>query len=244
MMFEPGEFGNYGHSTFAQSEYKVKQRTDMEALLSPNFAPTNIVELGCADGTNLLYFGDIFNIPCSELVGVDIVGARTENYRRFSFRHLSAEAWLESCEQKFDLIIVSDVLEHLYNPWRVLKGLRHRLSAHGRMLISVPNCQNISYLRAMFSGHFFYQSTGLFDQTHIRFFSALTLGHYLSRAGFVVERTGYRPDLTFASLRRDLDARLQVEPSVLLSLGGFSLRVDLSNIDALLGQQVIICAGK
>lgn len=41
-------------------------------------------------------------------------------------------------EQRFDVIMLADVLEHLHDPWQALNSLRHLLSPTGLLLVQVP----------------------------------------------------------------------------------------------------------
>ena len=61
----------------------------------------------------------------------------------------------------------------------MLTQLKSKLATKGCILISVPNLQNLNYLNAVNSGEFNYTSSGLFDETHVRFFSLKTLSNYL-----------------------------------------------------------------
>jgi SAM-dependent methyltransferase len=53
----------------------------------------------------------------------------------------------------FDLVICTEVLEHLLWPQRVLNEIYRVLGATGRLLVSVPNCASLSYRIAWMVGH-------------------------------------------------------------------------------------------
>ena len=74
--------------------------------------------------------------------------------------------------KKFDLIILADVLEHTIDPWLILKTLRSNfLSNDGMVIISLPNFRNILTLyKILINNSFKYESEGVFDITHMRFF--------------------------------------------------------------------------
>lgn len=240
--FVLGTFAGYGEPIFTASRYTVKQRKDLRELLPDRFCPETICEFGCADGENVKYFATEFSVDSGSLTGVDLCAPFDQAPRGFRFVHQSVEAFLEENCEKFDLIILSDVLEHIYNPWQVLKKIKSSLSIRGRLLISVPNGQNVNYLRAMASGAFNYQATGLFDETHIRFFSKETLVSYLEEAGLIAERIGFRPDGSMSRLRESILSSARTEMSVNLNLGSLSIIVNLRDIDLYLGQQILICA--
>jgi methionine biosynthesis protein MetW len=85
-----------------------------------------------------------------------------------------------------DIIICADVLEHLRDPWTVLAWLRTLLAPGGRAVISVPNIAHWTGRRALLRGRFDYTDYGLFDRTHLRFFTRASAAELARRAGFAV----------------------------------------------------------
>ena len=85
----------------------------------------------------------------------------------------------------FDCIIYGDVLEHLVDPWRILRLHAERLSPHGVMLICMPNAEHWQFAERLLRGTFDYEPQGLFDRTHLRWFTAETTRRALRAAGLV-----------------------------------------------------------
>jgi SAM-dependent methyltransferase len=77
--------------------------------------------------------------------------------------------------QKFDVIIFSDVLEHLYDPVGIIKSYQSVLKQDGIIVVTVPNIANIFSRIALLFGFFNYSETGVMDKTHIRFFNKKNL---------------------------------------------------------------------
>ena len=77
--------------------------------------------------------------------------------------------------QKFDVIIFSDVLEHLYDPVGIIKSYKSLLKQDGTIVVTVPNIANIFSRIALLFGYFNYSETGVMDKTHIRFFNRKNL---------------------------------------------------------------------
>ena len=77
--------------------------------------------------------------------------------------------------QKFDVIIFSDVLEHLYDPVGIIKSYQSFLDQDGTIVVTVPNIANIFSRLALLFGYFNYNETGVMDKTHIRFFNKQNL---------------------------------------------------------------------
>ena len=84
-----------------------------------------------------------------------------------------------------DCIIYGDVLEHLRDPWRVLKQQARALSPRGVVLICMPNAEHWSFTERLLRGTFEYEDQGLFDRTHLRWFNVETTRRALIEAGLV-----------------------------------------------------------
>lgn len=110
----------------------------------------------------------------------------------------TVQAHLE--DQRFDHIVFSDVLEHVYDPLAVLRSYLAYLAPGGRVLISLPNVVNWQTRLAFLFGRFNYQDTGVMDRTHIRFFTFKTAVEMVRRAGLVVEKVDHTPLLVRAAL--------------------------------------------
>lgn len=241
-MFKPGSYQNYGELISINSPYTVKSREDLFKLLPKLFNPKSILEFGCGNGNNLIYFGDKFNISSEELFGVDICESVDIKKDEFSFNHSSIEKFLIINNKKFDLIIFSDVLEHLYNPWSILEKVSSHLTRQGIVLISVPNLQNIKYIEAITTGNFYYDKTGLFDQTHIRFFTLKSLVGYLEQQNFKIISNGWRPDISIQNIKDNIVSHLNSQNNVNLKLTSCELSISQKNIEQYFGQQILIAA--
>lgn len=99
---------------------------------------------------------------------------------------------------KFDYIIFSDILEHLYNPSVVLKNAVPLLKNEGRVFISVPNIAHSAIIINLIANKFEYHNIGLLDNTHIRFFTYYSLHEMLDLVGLtaIVEDASYAPPQT------------------------------------------------
>lgn len=72
----------------------------------------------------------------------------------------------------FDLIIFTDVLEHLVDGGAALAAAKPLLSSSGEVLASIPNVRHRSVvLPLVFRGEWTYEEFGLLDRTHLRFFT-------------------------------------------------------------------------
>ncbi len=96
-------------------------------------------------------------------------------------------------KESFDLIIFADILEHLYNPFKVLNNFKSYLKPGGHVIVSLPNIAAWNIRLKLLFGKFDYQDTGILDKTHIRFFTKKTAKKMLESAGFEVEKIAVTP---------------------------------------------------
>jgi len=105
---------------------------------------TNVLEIGCGDGGNLLPFSEM---GCNT-IGVDIATSRIKD-AQFFFKTAHAKGifiaqdifLLNELEQMFDIIICHDVLEHIVNKELFLSNLSKYLKTEGVVFMSFPAWQ-------------------------------------------------------------------------------------------------------
>lgn len=88
----------------------------------------------------------------------------------------------------FDQIMLADLLEHLLDPDAALARAVTLLAPGGEVIISLPN---IAYVRArarLARGVWRYERTGIFDRTHLRFFTRRTAREMVEGAGLTIHR--------------------------------------------------------
>lgn len=73
--------------------------------------------------------------------------------------------------ERFDLILLLDVLEHTSAPEKMLQELNALLNPGGIILLSLPNVAHWSVRFSLLLGKFDYQDRGILDRTHLQFFT-------------------------------------------------------------------------
>lgn len=86
----------------------------------------------------------------------------------------------------FDAIVFADVLEHLVNPWAVLRIAKSWLSPSGRVMISVPNVAHWIARFNLLRGNWDYTDGYLMDRTHLRWFTRRTAQEMARQCGYTV----------------------------------------------------------
>ena len=94
----------------------------------------------------------------------------------------------------FDVILFGDVLEHLRRPGEVLAAARPLLAPGGRVVTSVPNIGVWRGRWTLLRGRFPYADSGLFDRTHLRFFTRASAQTMALEAGYRIVSEGFAGD--------------------------------------------------
>ena len=90
-----------------------------------------------------------------------------------------------------DVILCLDVLEHLADPWTMVKRLSPLLAPGGSLIISVPNVRNWKFIWRLFAfADFHYRDAGLLDRTHLRFFVRKTAVQLATSGGLCLHHVG------------------------------------------------------
>ena len=89
-------------------------------------------------------------------------------------------------DERFDVVMYGDVLEHLVDPERALIETKKILAPGGRVVASIPNVAHASVRLSLLTGRFPYSSEGLLDRTHLRFFTRESIRALFAAAGYEV----------------------------------------------------------
>jgi 2-polyprenyl-3-methyl-5-hydroxy-6-metoxy-1,4-benzoquinol methylase len=105
--------------------------------------------------------------------------------------HITDLDWLDLVQtfgqERFDVILAGDVLEHCTRPDLVLLQCHHLLAEGGYIVVSLPNIAHADVRLALLTGKFEYRPTGLLDSTHLRFFTRETIESFVLANGFKIE---------------------------------------------------------
>lgn len=71
----------------------------------------------------------------------------------------------------YEIILLSEVLEHVADPARVLKQAKAHLAQGGRMLVALPNAVHWSVRAQVTLGRLEYADQGIMNREHLRFFT-------------------------------------------------------------------------
>jgi SAM-dependent methyltransferase len=123
-----------------ENAYGVRKRFEFVAEIIRQRQPAEVLDVGCGSGMMLTRpLAEAF--PRSRFVGVD----SDPGSIRFA-NSAAAPANLEfllpealAPDRQFDLVVASEVIEHVESPVEFLQLLAGRLKADGRLLLTLPN---------------------------------------------------------------------------------------------------------
>lgn len=148
-----------------------------------------VLELGCADGA---FAATVKQRACAEVWGIESNLQAAGRARAVIDRVLVGDAnerITELPDTYFDAIICNDVLEHLVDPWATLTQLRPKLTPDGVVVASIPNIRFIPALsQIVFRKDFPQDDWGIFDRTHLRFFTRKSIVRLFETADFKMQR--------------------------------------------------------
>lgn len=153
-------------------------------------AQARVLEIGTASG----YLGEyLVHEKHCDVWGVEPVKELYEDALHVGYEkifHQTAEETLENIEikeQKFDIILIGDVLEHMVDPGKVLSELKRFLKPEGKFVISLPNVAHYTVRFGLLKGDWNMTDSGILDKTHLRFFTRATAIELLIKAGLSIE---------------------------------------------------------
>ena len=170
--------------------YYNNARTEMLDFL-PKEA-VKILDVGCGNG--------IFANLIKERNKAEVWGIELMEQEAIKAKEILHKTFIGPCEDHidalpdnyFDAIYFNDVLEHLVDPYTVLERIKSKLSTNGVVISSIPNIRyhNV-FIKLVVKKEFEYQSFGVLDKTHLRFFTKKSIYNMFTNLGYdVVKHIG------------------------------------------------------
>lgn len=152
------------------------------------YIPKNIhrvLEIGCGDAnfskflSGKEYWGVEPNTNIDQLELPNIFKVIKSNYE---------DAYVNLPDYYFDLVVVNDVIEHMDDHDHFFESIKKKMITGGYILGSIPNVRHISNLiNLLFHKDWHYQSSGILDRTHLRFFTIKSLTRILELHGYKIK---------------------------------------------------------
>ncbi|MBN1897725.1 MAG: class I SAM-dependent methyltransferase [Spirochaetes bacterium] len=165
-------------------EYYSIDRKDVLEMIPAD--SNNILDIGCGEGR---LGRDLEQRGAKNLVGVERCPKAAKKAKKVFNRVLVGDIETMRFPFKrnyFDCIICADVLEHLIDPVSLLVKLKDHLKKEGCLIASIPNVQHYTVSFRLLWGQWDYRSSGILDETHLRFFTLKTIKDLFFRSGFLI----------------------------------------------------------
>ncbi len=152
--------------------YYRNARPEMLQFLPKNF--DKILDIGCGEGLFAHSIREKSNREI-ELWGIEPMEKQGLEAKKKLDKVLigkSEDVLNEIPDNYFDVIFFNDVLEHLVDPYNLLKLIKSKLSNDGFIVSSIPNVRyHNTFMDLVIYKNWDYKSFGVLDKTHLRFFT-------------------------------------------------------------------------
>lgn len=169
--------------------YRYQDPADHERRELDPFIPEaacTVVDVGCGHGR----LGERLRRPGRRVIGIepDRTMAHVAAQRLDLVLAGTAENELPALAAPVDCVIFADVLEHTRDPGKVLELARERLTAEGRIVVSVPNHAWAPLLRDLAAGLWEPTLAGVQARDHVVPLTPTSFTALAAEAGLAVER--------------------------------------------------------
>jgi len=163
----------------------LRQFSQYGAIANQIPSGSKILDLGCGDGNVSQLF-----LEKGKVVGIDISKEALKKAERRGIKtklHDLNRLPLPFGDKSFDVVVLTDTLEHLFDPLGVLKEVFRILTVGGRVIITVPNFARLGNRLRMLWGdpidilHWEKYGDG---KEHFHWFTKGKIEHFLKLTGF------------------------------------------------------------
>ena len=165
------------------NEAEHGERWDTYCALPPGV--TSILDVGCGAGRGF----QAYRRRGIRVVGVDnfpdSVAQASGRLDEALLLDIEHQPWPDHFRGAFDVVAFCDVLEHLVDPWSVLRSVRPLLAPGGVVVASIPNLRQWRLVAKLALGRWTYVSgAGTVQRDHVRFFTRQTVTDMFVEAGY------------------------------------------------------------
>lgn len=180
------EYKDYGFHDALPSHMHRHFMPPLMRFASELPGPLRVLDVGCGNG----YLAGQFAAQGHAAVGIDLseqgvnIARKAFPKARFEVLGTSDHMLDDLKEAPFDLIVSTEVIEHLYSPRPFVDGCLRALRPGGRLILTTPYHGYLKNLVLSLAGKWDRHADPLWDGGHIKLWSRASLGRLLTERGF------------------------------------------------------------
>jgi 2-polyprenyl-3-methyl-5-hydroxy-6-metoxy-1,4-benzoquinol methylase len=182
----------------------LAHRYIIPAILSllPTDRPLNILDAGCGNGYLAHHLTQLGHTVTGVDQAEDGIAIAQKTYPQITFKLSSIYDDLSSIVQNVDVVVSSEVIEHLYSPKIFLENMHSLLRPNGYIILTTPYHGYLKNLALSVFNAWDKHHTVEAEGGHIKFFSEKTLSRMLAQSGFqqIIYRNAGRLPLLWKSM--------------------------------------------
>src|SRR3989344_5125973 len=126
------------YAAFGEEKYYILKVLEVTEKLKPE---GKSLEIGCADGS----FSEKLKKKGLDAYGIDISRGAIEKANKKGIKALAinAETGLPFEDNEFDLVVATEVIEHIYDTDFLIKEMNRVVKRGGHLVISTPNLASL-----------------------------------------------------------------------------------------------------
>lgn len=167
---------------------RVWGRVLNEALCATILPARRVLDVGCGVGWLGAFLKERDG---SHVTGITLNAAEAEEARHALDHVIVGDVErgdLDLGGRPFDAVILSHVLEHMVDPWSVLRRMADHVTPDGRVYVALPNALVFENRVRLSLGDCRYRDGTVMDSTHLRWFDFRGAQTLVRNAGLRIER--------------------------------------------------------
>jgi 2-polyprenyl-3-methyl-5-hydroxy-6-metoxy-1,4-benzoquinol methylase len=160
----------------------------------------NVLDIGCGSGSVARVLTPIGKVVDGITISQSELEEAKKVLRNGYIYNLENGLPPEIAENEYDYVICSHVLEHIAYPEKLFTDIKRVLKKDGYLIIALPNVFYYLYRWQLLKGDFKSEEAGIWDYTHLRWYSFKTGKELLIKNQFEMELATVTGDLPFSSI--------------------------------------------
>ena len=186
LIVNSNDYKEFGFKSGEQGHMHARFMPHVLALSGPLGSNVRVLDVGCGNGFTC---GEFLKRGC-KVVGIDLSREGIEIARvahpngRFELLPADDKLLANLREEPFDLVVSTEVVEHLYAPREYARGCFSALKSGGRFICTTPYHGYLKNLALAVANKWDFHANPLWDGGHIKLWSRHTLATLLRETGF------------------------------------------------------------